>query len=192
MHSLTWTQIQTAQPRPQARQWFTLTSLNNNQLVLHGGLTRIFDGPSLSDTWIMDLTSYSWRQYISMKDHPRDSHTASVCLNNNVIIIGGRTDDFKHHLESFNAVFHVRLEAKSLQLLAAKTICKYQDEINWDCLPKKLIFLLGFSKKEPTLFTQMKYSFREYEGQRWVLLLTVCFMLYMWVVRTLYYHMHME
>ena len=88
MHSLTWTHIRTVQLCPQARTWCTLTALANNQLVLHGG----FGGDTytvLSDTWIMDLTSYSWKQYESRTDHTRSGHTGSLCLNNNVIIIGG-------------------------------------------------------------------------------------------------------
>ena len=85
MHSLTWTQIQTIQPRPQARRWCTLTGLTNNQLVLHGGDSGLNQSEerteiTLSDIWIMDLTSYSWRQYESRKDHTRRSHTASVCI----------------------------------------------------------------------------------------------------------------
>ena len=144
MNSLTWTQIRTVQPRPQARQWCTLTALPNNQLVLHGGDNMQNNySPPLSDTWIMDLTSYSWRPYNSRKDHPRRSHTASVCLNNNVIIIGGSQQDYD--CQPYNSVFHVMLETQSLQQLAAQTIYKHQNEINWNCLPKKLISLLGLS-----------------------------------------------
>ena len=40
------------------------------------------------------------------------------------------------------------LEAKSLQQLATQTIYKHQDELNWNCLPKKLISLLGISIKQ--------------------------------------------
>ena len=147
MHSLTWTQIQTVEPRPQARQWCTLSALNNNQLVLYGGDSGIRSDETLGDTWIMDLTSYSWRQYES-KDHTRRSHTASVCLNNNVTIIGGCQGGFDYREKSYTSVFHVMLEAKSLQQLVVRTIYKHQDEINWTCLPNKLISLLGLSIKE--------------------------------------------
>ena len=153
MDSLTWTQIETAQPRPQARKWFTLTALTNNHLVLHGGDNGGYNSDStLSDTWIMDLSSYSWRQYESRKDHTRRSHTASVCPNNNVIIIGGSQggrNGFnggpEYLSEPYDSVFHVMLEAKSLQQLAARTIYRYENEINWNCLPEKLISLLGLS-----------------------------------------------
>ena len=140
MHSLTWTQIQTVQPRPQARSNCTLTAATNNQLVLHGGYGS---NGTLNDTWIMDLTSHSWRRYKSRKDHTRRSHTGSLDLNNNVIIIGG-CKDYEDH-ESYNSVFHVILETKSLQQLAARTIYKYQDELNWNGLPKKLTSLIGIS-----------------------------------------------
>ena len=40
------------------------------------------------------------------------------------------------------------LEAKSLQQLAMQTIYKHQDEVNWNCLPEKLISLLGISIKQ--------------------------------------------
>ena len=146
MHSLTWTQIRTVQPRPKGRTWCTLTALTNNQLVLHGGYTGKNGYKKLNDTWIMDLTSYSWRQYESRKDHARLSHTSSVCLNNNVIIIGGV--QYSSQYQPYNRVFHVMLEAKSLQQLAAQTIHKHQDEITWNCLPNKLISLLGLSMEE--------------------------------------------
>ena len=144
MHSLTWTQIQTVQPRPQARQLSTLTALTNNQLVLHGGLRGYNE--ALSDTWIMDLTSHLWTQFTSRKDHPLRYHAGSLGLNNNVIIIGGCKSSYPH--KSYKSVFHVMLEAKSLQQLAMQTTYKHQDEINWNCLPNKLISLLGLSIKE--------------------------------------------
>ena len=153
MDSLTWTHIETVKPRPQARQWFTLTALTNNHLVLHGGNNGGYNSDStLSDTWIMDLTSYSWRPYKSRKDHTRRSHTASVCFSNNVMIIGGRqggrnaSNGGPEYLSKpYDSVFHVMLEAQILQQLAAQTIYKYQNEINWNCLPKKLISLLRLS-----------------------------------------------
>ena len=151
MHSLTWTHIQTIQPGIRARISFTLTTLTNNQLVLHGGnIGSHMCSEALSDTWIMDLTSYSWRQYKSRKDHARVRHTASVGLNNNVIIIGGTEDNCKPNSESYQNVFHVMLEAKSLQQLAAQIIYKYHNEINWNCLPNKLISILGLTVNPPT------------------------------------------
>ena len=99
---------------------------------------------TLSDTWIMDLTSNLWRQYTSGKDHARRHHTGSLGLNNNVIIIGG----YKELHDTYNAydnTFHVLLKAKSLQQLAIRTIRKHEDQLNLNYLPKKLISLLSSS-----------------------------------------------
>ena len=146
MHSFTWTQIYTSQPRPQARKLCTLTAvtLTDDHLVLHGGTWR-GSIPMLSETWIMNLTSHSWTQYTSRRDHSRWSHTASLGLNNNVIIIGGLKGAFSD-LE-YDNMFHVMLEAKSLQQLAIQAIYKHQHKLNWNCLPQKLISQLGFCIK---------------------------------------------
>ena len=138
MQSLTWTEIRTVQPRPEPRCLCTLTALTNNQLVLHGGLGN---EETLSNTWIMDLTTHSWRQCTSGKDHARRHHTGSLGLNNNVIIIGG----YKERRDTYDAydnTFHVLLEAKSLQQLALRTIHKHEDELNLNYLPMKLVSLL--------------------------------------------------
>ena len=144
MPSLTWTQIQTGQPGPQARICCTLTAVTDNQLVLHGGGHDLFD--FCCDTWVMDLTTHSWIQYTSRKDHVRSYHSGSVGLNNSVIIIGGEKESYDTC--ELHDIFNVMLEAKSLQQLAMQTIYKHQDELNWNCLPKKLISLLGFSMKQ--------------------------------------------
>ena len=144
MPSLTWAQIQTGQPGPQARICCTLTAVTGNQLVLHGGGHGHYG--FLGDTWIMDLTTHSWIQYTSRKDHLRSYHSGSVGLNNNVIIIGGERERYDT-CESHD-IFHVMLEAKSLQQLATQTIYKHQVELNWNYLPEKLISLLGITKQK--------------------------------------------
>ena len=141
MHSLTWTRVGTGQPRPGERSWCTLTATADNQLVLHG-----------DDTWIMDLTSHSWRQYTSEKYDQYD-HTATLSLNSNVIVIGGYFEDkfdINHTLP--DNTFHVMLEPKSLQQLAAHTIYKHQANLSWRCLPKKLIARLGISDQRQSIF----------------------------------------
>ena len=104
MQSLTWMQIQTGNPHPALRCGHTLTATTDNQLVLHG----------VFSTWIMDLTSHSWRQYTSGKHHVWCNHTATLGLNSNVIVIGG----YRRHGVG-NEVFHVMLEPMSLQKFAA-------------------------------------------------------------------------
>ena len=140
MHSLTWTRIQTDQHRPQARNLCTLTvPVTGDKLVLHGGNTGM---KLLSDTWIMDVTSHSWRIYTSESDHDRYCHTGSSNLNNNVIIFGGKKDSLDTS-EMYNNIFHVMFEPKCLQQLAMKIIYKYWDQLPLKLLPAKLISKLG-------------------------------------------------
>ena len=58
MSSLTWTHAQTGDTNPQRRSSCSLNAITHQQLVLHGGVGS--DHKSLSDTWILDLTSQSW------------------------------------------------------------------------------------------------------------------------------------
>ena len=113
MSSLTWSHIQTAQFHPKARSQCILTAAADSKSVLHGGFTddQTLITITLNDTWIMDLTSHSWKQFPSRKDHPQMWHTGSTGLNNSVIIIGGS----ERHLNSHNIVFKVMLGPKSLK-----------------------------------------------------------------------------
>ena len=134
MYSLTWTRIQTGQYGPGASCDCTLTATTDNQLVLR---------TPANVTWIMDLTSHSWRLYTSGKDHDRYDHTATLGLSSNVIILGGYMYE-----RIYAIIFHVMLEPKCLQKLAAHTIYKHQADLSWKCLPKKLIGRLGISDKK--------------------------------------------
>ena len=147
MHSFTCTQIQTGEPSPQARRMCTLTRITDNQLVLHGGLTVDPDVRTLNDTWIIDITSYSWRPYTSSIDRVRNDHAATLGLNSHVIIIGGYKDICDTDDVYYDNIFHVMLEPKSLQKLALHTVYKNQPELPWKGLPNKLISLLGKSYK---------------------------------------------
>ena len=148
MNSLTWSQIKTAQPGPKANRFLcTLTALTDNKLVLHGGTVYHHKMTPSSNTWILDLTSHSWRQYKSITDHARNCHTGSLGPNSNIIIIGGFMESEKHVDEVYESVFHVMLGPKSLQLLAMQMIQKYRDDLPWICLPKRLISQLGISTK---------------------------------------------
>ena len=148
MHSLTWTQIQTGHPRPQARSFSALTAQTDDQLVLHGGSTA--EG-SLSDTWILDLTSHSWRTYTwpSRTDNAQACHTGSLDISNNVIILGGYQFNENTH-KTYEFIFHVMLEPKRLQQLAVQTVYKHQKELPLKYLPTRLISLFGFSEEDQT------------------------------------------
>ena len=153
MNSLTWNQIQTVQPHPQARADCTL-SVTDDKLVLHGGFaedqTTVLHEIALSDTWVMDLASHSWTQYTSRKDHTRTFHAGCTGLNNSVIIIGGyKTVEERPKIpEVYNNIFYVMLEPKSLQKVAMQVIVKHQNELPLNDLPMKLLSLLGISDKQ--------------------------------------------
>ena len=137
MSSLTWSQIQAAQFHPRGRTQCTLTAVEDDKLVLHGGLTKdqTHGLKKLSDTWIMDLRSHSWRQFTSRKYHPRWQHTGSTGLNNSVIIIGGGNNS---HPDSDNVIVNVMLEPKSLQKVAMQAIFKYRNDLPLNRLPRKV------------------------------------------------------
>ena len=153
MNSLTWTQIQTVQPHPQACANCTL-SVTDDKLVLHGGFaedqTTVLHAIVSSDTWIMDLASHSWRQYTSRKDHTRTSHAGCTGLNNSVIIIGGhKTMEARPKIpEVYDNIFYVMLKPKSLQQVAMQVMLKHQNELPLNDLPVKLLSLLGISDKQ--------------------------------------------
>ena len=133
MQSLTWMQIQAGNPRPATFCGYTLTAITDNQLILLGCFS----------SWIMDLTSHSWRRYTSGNHHVRSNHTTTLGLNSSVIVIGGWSG---HGV--YNGIFHVMLEPMSLQKLAAHMIYMHQANLPWKCLPKKLITMLGISGKK--------------------------------------------
>ena len=104
MHSLTWTQIHTGRPCPQARASCTLTVITDDQLVLHGGERN---RKAFGDTWLMNLKSQTWRKY-TRKDHVLCHHTGSSDLNNSVIIFGGMS--YVNNTYQVHNIFHVMLE----------------------------------------------------------------------------------
>ena len=144
MRTLTWIQLQTGHPKPQGR--IISCSLNvtaNNQLVLHGGakldVTHGTLGDELGDTWILDLSTQTWRMYTSEKEHRRCFHSGASGISNDIFIVGGINEMMKRVKD----IFHVMLEPKRLQQLAMKTVYKNRRELPWKkCLPKKLINLM--------------------------------------------------
>ena len=97
----------------------------------------------MTDTWILDLTSYSWTQYTFGSNEARVCHTGLSGVGSNVIIFGG-LNEIDDTFEAHNNVFHVMLEPKCLQQLAIQIIHRHQDELPWNHLPMKLIYRLGW------------------------------------------------
>ena len=130
MQSLIWTCVQLNLPNPQMRCFYSLNALTESKLLMHGGLD-ISDGCILSDTWILDLPSRSWKKYwcASYEALPRQRHTGSLGLNNDTIIIGGRSWMSFQETIVHKEIFHVMLEPKCLQQLAVKTVFKHRAEL---------------------------------------------------------------
>ena len=158
MHSCTWTQIITNWTRPHGRYSSSLSAISASQLVLHGGMSQFHlpcpvpnsytKLPCLSDTWIMDLPSQTWRQYTSNQDHCRGSHKGSLSANKCIIIIGGYNDEATE--QNYTPTFQVILEPKRLHQLAMKTIYNNKDVLPWKCLPSKLVTRLGILNNKET------------------------------------------
>ena len=168
MSSLTWSQIQTAEFHPKARAKCTLTAAADDKLVLHGGWTK--DKPwaplTSGDTWIMDLTSYSLRQFTSRKDHAREWHTGSTGLNHSIIIIGGHRNHLDIH-GAYSIIFNVMLRPKSLQHVAMQAIHKHQDELPLNYLPWKLLSLLDVSVKDQNVGSESDHVNKYIMSSRW-------------------------
>ena len=145
MCSLTWTQIQTYQPRPQGSLLSSLTAIRaGTRLVLHGGIPGARTA-SIKDTWILDLPSRSWRLHASDEGNARYGHTGSSGINSSVVILGGITR--KEYGATGTPVSHnftMRLEPKSLQQMAMQTVYTYQKELPCETLPRKLLKQIDF------------------------------------------------
>lgn len=142
MSSLRWTHVQIGGTIPPGRTQCSLNAVTHYQLLLHGGSGS--ENKPLSDTWILDLKSHTWRRYKSGDDYPRQRHTGSTGINSNSIIIGGVIHPDESN-DDIQASFHIMLEPRSLQQLAMQTIYTHHNSLPWEYLPKKLIALLGIT-----------------------------------------------
>ena len=140
--SRTWTEIQTGQTKPKGRHLPCFTAISEGQLLLQGGYD---DQITLRDTWIMDLSSHTWKKLpvkvkINRNREVCDPTHLGCCrgVNKNVVIFGDVTRN-KDPCQQNISTFHVMLEPESLQQLAMKLIYNLRDVIPWQRLPRKLI-----------------------------------------------------
>ena len=141
MRSRTWTQIQTGQAKPEGRFLSSLNAISDRYLVLHGGV----GDDILSDTWVMDLSSYTWRRLLIKVDLPRLHRIGCYPgIDKSVVIFGDWTNN-KGSSDGYIPTSHVMLEPKRLQQLAAVMIYNQRDVIPWKRLPCKLISQLGLN-----------------------------------------------
>ena len=132
---LIWTQIESGQVKPNCMK-YSLTAISETELI---SVNVFWVGSSNSDVWIMDLTSQTWKQYTSPRDHRRFHNAAVSGVNWSVIVTGGDGSTGG----TYTHTYHVMLEPKSLQQLAMKTVFKQRSVLPWKCLPTKLIAKLG-------------------------------------------------
>ena len=147
MHSCTWTQIEIRELQQQPYIFCTLNTISDNKLVLHGGKRQ---GKGLSDTWILDIETKTWKRYTSDTNAPQYRHTGSQGISNSVVIIGGvlANDNMEPHQSVYKPIFHVLTEPKSLQQLAMQKIYKHHTVLPWKCLPRKLTVLLDIQETQ--------------------------------------------
>ena len=144
MYSLIWTEIESGKIKPNCMS-ASLSAISETEVVIvddrwKGSCNRRHMYGS--DVLILDLTSQTWKQCTSHRDHPRYHNAVVSGVNRSVIITGGKNHQDEHG-SSYTSTYHMMLEAKSLQQLAMKTIYNQRSVLLWKCLPPKLIAELG-------------------------------------------------
>ena len=148
MQSLTWTIIDACFNKPPYGHLMgltdcTLTAVTDNSLLLHAMGSKS-SNHSLCNTWMLDLSSMSWRHCHSNPSAvPLEGYQSCAGINSDVIVLGGysrctgKTSLSVIHEE---VVYHVKpLEPTSLQHLAMKIVYKHHNVLPWkQCLPTKL------------------------------------------------------
>ena len=131
--AFTWTQIE-IKPLPIMHSP-SMTAIASNKLAIHDYGIELNNERAM--TWILDLTTMSWREYASTTDHYRLGHTSVTGLSDSVIIIGG---DNRNKQRSHSFTFCIKLQPKSLEQLAARAVHKHQTTPPWEeVLPTKLV-----------------------------------------------------
>ena len=157
MISLTWTIIDAGSgfKKPQSYIECSLIAVTEDTLLLHSLRCATFQG-TLYHTWILDLSSMSWRccEMKLWRGYPRMRYRSCIGINSDIIVLGGYWQE--DLLEEYwpedllggkwkeNVVAHVKqLEPRSLQHLAMKIVYEHHNVLPWkQCLPTKLTALL--------------------------------------------------
>ena len=94
MKTLTWTLVYSGKDEVVSGllEGHTLTAMSDSQLLLYGGMTEEMDPMDTKPwkTWIFDIIGRSWRQINEYEENGRSHCTATIGLDNNVIIVGGQ------------------------------------------------------------------------------------------------------
>ena len=141
MKTLSWTQVQCKHPIAKLTHSILIQVFNgtSSKLVLHG-VSR-----SRNVTWVLDLPSLSWREYKTMSDIVTNKRRKGISGLNSCVLIRGSVDE----KQKYQSTLFIRLEPKSLQQLAMKTIYEHKATLPWKLLPNKLIYNLGLTDTSP-------------------------------------------
>lgn len=129
MTTLIFTQISVAgTTSPVCRYAHSFTALTDKQIALHGGCS---DEGAQSDTWILDLTTLSWKQYDVQQNRKRTMHTA-IQSSNEVLVLGGIDMESYGFGRNKCDAFRIRshFTPKCLEGMALKGLHKYKDILN--------------------------------------------------------------
>ena len=133
MNSLIWTKIPCEQTIPQLINASLLHGSADGKLILHGqNIENVLTETTI--THILDLPSLSWRKYTGI-DHITSEQRGISGLNCSVFI-GGSFDEGEDYIDK--CTLFLRLEPKSLQEVAMKTIYDHKATLSWQLLPNKL------------------------------------------------------
>ena len=143
MNSLTWTQLYPAGPlQPVARGGHTFTAISDTEIMLHAGY--LADTLHANDTWILDITSLSWKE-CSQSEHKKRSWHSATNIDGSVIIIGGLdcgNPPNRYDWTTHSDVFHITHEnrPKALEQLSLRAVHKHKDLLTPTdrCMPEEL------------------------------------------------------
>ncbi|ELU10621.1 hypothetical protein CAPTEDRAFT_215154 [Capitella teleta] len=99
---------------PCGRSWHSFTPFDNRHLFLYGGYSQ--DNQALSDCWIFDTGSCTWKEMPNRKQH-RLWHTANKTSSGDIVIFGGCENDILNHnvdMRQSNEIMLFRFSPKSL------------------------------------------------------------------------------
>ena len=105
---------------PMNRYGHSLTAVNCNQIILHGGSSL---GTKHKDTCILDLHTFKWKEVTQEEHAARNCHTATMAGDDHVVIIGGNKN------KCTVSHIHLRHQPKTLEQLALSSVYKHKKRL---------------------------------------------------------------
>ncbi|GFS96499.1 kelch domain-containing protein 1 [Nephila pilipes] len=145
MKTMHWSgEISVKGPVPVGRSWHSLTALDDRHLVLYGGFSQ--NNVALSDCWLFDTFSHTWKQMKLPFKKPRLWHCACLSVFNEVLIYGGCTSnilDLDRTPEQASDIVVISVLPKSLYRLCLDRLMDFPEySALWNSLPRHLSTIL--------------------------------------------------